>query len=160
MTLAKYCPGLFQEWHCFLYFPLALQGSCQVERAYAYCPRAWLMQFAPEDQAPPQERLRLDDASSPGQQNTPGIQAVGILHRGLAEQFPARVRYAGASIAYTFAGVFAGGLAPLAFTKIYQASHDTDGIVIYAVVALLITSWALWSAHPKLKSRPKWGDGV
>jgi MFS family permease len=78
----------------------------------------------------------------------------------IAEQFPARVRYAGASIAYTFAGVFAGGLAPLAFTKIYQASHDTDGIVIYAVVALLITSWALWSAHPKFKSSPKSGDGV
>ena len=32
----------------------------------------------------------------------------------IAEQFPTQVRYAGASLAYTFAGVFAGGLAQLA----------------------------------------------
>lgn len=65
----------------------------------------------------------------------------------IAEQFPPQVRYAGASIAYTFAGVFAGGIAPLAFTKIFQASHETGGIVVYAGVALAITVFAL------LKSR-------
>ena len=63
----------------------------------------------------------------------------------IAEQFPARVRYAGASVAYTVAGVFAGGLAPLAFTKIYQATRETKLIVVYAVIALLITVWALVS---------------
>ncbi|HEX6637881.1 MAG TPA: MFS transporter [Steroidobacteraceae bacterium] len=66
----------------------------------------------------------------------------------IAEQFPTRVRYAGASVAYTFAGVFAGGLAPMAFMKIYQASHETAGIVVYAAVALLITGVALWRAQP------------
>ena len=36
-----------------------------------------------------------------------------------------------------------GGLAPLAFTRIYQASHETRGIVIYAGIALVITVVAL-----------------
>lgn len=65
----------------------------------------------------------------------------------IAEQFPTRVRYAGASVAYTVAGVFAGGLAPLAFTKIFQASHETGGIVVYAAAALVITVLALLSAR-------------
>jgi MFS family permease len=65
----------------------------------------------------------------------------------IAEQFPARVRYVGSSVAYTFAGVFAGGLAPLAFTRIYQASHQTSPIVIYAGLALLITVIALLSSR-------------
>jgi MFS family permease len=65
----------------------------------------------------------------------------------IAEQFPAQVRYAGASIAHTFAGVFAGGIAPLMFTKIFQSSHETGGIVVYAGLALVITVVAL------LKSR-------
>ena len=65
----------------------------------------------------------------------------------IAEQFPTRVRYVGASVAYTFAGVFAGGLAPLAFTKIYQASHETVGIVVYAVIALAITVLALLASR-------------
>ena len=43
----------------------------------------------------------------------------------IAEQFPAQVRYAGSSMAYTFAGVFAGGLAPLAFTWLYKMERDT-----------------------------------
>lgn len=67
----------------------------------------------------------------------------------IAEQFPARVRYVGASVAYTFAGVFAGGLAPLVFTKIYQANQQTGLIVIYAAFALVITVLALLSSrHP------------
>jgi MFS family permease len=65
----------------------------------------------------------------------------------IAEQFPVRVRYVGASVAYTFAGVFAGGLAPLAFTRIYQSSHDTLGIVVYASIALVITVLALLSSR-------------
>jgi MFS family permease len=61
----------------------------------------------------------------------------------IAEQFPARVRYVGSSVAYTFAGVFAGGLAPLAFTKLYQVHRDTGEIVAYAASALVITVIAL-----------------
>ena len=64
----------------------------------------------------------------------------------IAEQFPAPVRYAGSSIAYTFAGVFAGGIAPLAFTRIFQLTHATGFIVLYAATALLITIVALRAA--------------
>ena len=74
----------------------------------------------------------------------------------IAEQFPARIRYAGASIAYTFAGVFAGGIAPMMFTKIYQVTQVTGPIVVYAAVALLITVVALLAARavPGERSRP------
>jgi MFS family permease len=61
----------------------------------------------------------------------------------IAEQFPTRVRYVGSSVAYTVAGVFAGGLAPLAFTKIYQTTKETGSIVVYASLALVITVVAL-----------------
>jgi hypothetical protein len=64
----------------------------------------------------------------------------------IAEQFPARVRYAGSSVAYTFAGVFAGGIAPLMFTRLYQEWGHTRPIVIYGIVALLITVTALLAA--------------
>jgi len=67
----------------------------------------------------------------------------------IAEQFPTRVRYAGSSVAYTVAGVFAGGLAPLAFTKIFQASQETGGIVVYAAIALLITVVALIASRDR-----------
>jgi MFS family permease len=61
----------------------------------------------------------------------------------IAERFPARVRFAGSSIAYTFAGVFAGGIAPMAFTRIFQVSQETRYIVVYTAVALALTGIAL-----------------
>jgi MFS family permease len=61
----------------------------------------------------------------------------------IAEQFPPRVRFAGSSIAYTFAGVFAGGIAPLAFTRIFQVSQESRYIVVYVAAALLITLLAI-----------------
>jgi MFS family permease len=64
----------------------------------------------------------------------------------IAERFPADVRYAGSSIAYTFAGVFAGGLAPLAFTALYRINRQTLLIVVYFLVALSITVVALSAA--------------
>ncbi len=66
----------------------------------------------------------------------------------ITEQFPARVRYAGASVAYTLAGVFAGGIAPLAFTALFGKYGNTSVIVWYATAALCITAIALWSARP------------
>ena len=71
----------------------------------------------------------------------------------ITEQFPARVRYAGASVAYTFAGVFAGGVAPLAFTALYGKFGSTLVIVLYASAALAITAVALWGAVPGRDSR-------
>jgi Na+/melibiose symporter-like transporter len=65
----------------------------------------------------------------------------------IAEQFPTRVRYAGSSLAYTFAGVFAGGMAPLAMAALYRLTGNTSGVKAYAVVALLITAIALRAAR-------------
>jgi MFS family permease len=67
----------------------------------------------------------------------------------IAEQFPTRVRYAGSSLAYTFAGVFAGGIAPLAMAALYRAFESTVAVVGYACVALSITAFALWKARDK-----------
>jgi MFS family permease len=67
----------------------------------------------------------------------------------ITEQFPARVRYAGASVAYTFAGVFAGGVAPLAMTALLGKFRTTLVVVLYAFAALAITALALWHAGPR-----------
>jgi MFS family permease len=64
----------------------------------------------------------------------------------IAEQFPTHVRYAGSSLAYTFAGVFAGGLAPLAFQALFNAYGTTLPIVLYTLAALAITAAALCAA--------------
>jgi MFS family permease len=61
----------------------------------------------------------------------------------ITEQFPTRVRYAGSSLAYTIAGVFAGGLAPLAMAALYRAYSATLVVVLYATVALGLTTVAL-----------------
>jgi MFS family permease len=61
----------------------------------------------------------------------------------IAEQFPVQVRYAGASLGYTFAGIFAGGIAPLAFTALYRAYGKPGPIAIYAAIALAITGLVL-----------------
>jgi MFS family permease len=70
----------------------------------------------------------------------------------IAEQFPTRVRYAGASLAYTFAGVFAGGIAPLAFTALYRAYQTTLVVVLYTGAALLITAIALLVARTRART--------
>jgi len=67
----------------------------------------------------------------------------------IAEQFPTHVRYAGASLAYTFAGVFAGGLAPFAFTALYKSWGTTTVVVIYTSVAMVITLVALKLARSR-----------
>jgi len=66
----------------------------------------------------------------------------------IAEQFPTRVRYAGASLAYTLGGVFAGGIAPLAFQALYRAYGTPTVVTLYATGALLITLVVLWLAKP------------
>jgi MFS family permease len=67
----------------------------------------------------------------------------------IAEQFPTRVRYAGASLAYTLGGVFAGGIAPLAFQALYRAFGTTHVVALYATGALLITLIVLWIARER-----------
>jgi MFS family permease len=65
----------------------------------------------------------------------------------IAEQFPARVRYAGSSLAYTLAGIIGGGIAPLMFASLLRAWGSTLSIVIYTAIALLVTGLVLGLAR-------------
>ena len=57
----------------------------------------------------------------------------------IAEQFPTRVRYAGASLAYTLAGIVGGGIAPMVSTALLQSFGTPLAVSSYAALALLIT---------------------
>ncbi|MFD7158678.1 MFS transporter [Kribbella sp. NPDC059898] len=77
----------------------------------------------------------------------PGV-VIGLLFHSLmygpqaafvSEQFTARLRYTGSSLAYTFAGVIGGALAPLAFTYFLATTGSGYAIATYIVVACVIT---------------------
>jgi len=57
----------------------------------------------------------------------------------VSEQFTARLRYTGSSLAYTFAGVIGGALAPLAFTYFLAKAGTGYVIALYIVAACAIT---------------------
>ena len=57
----------------------------------------------------------------------------------ITEQFPAHLRYAGSSLAYTLAGVIGGAVAPLIFTALYAATGNWYLIAGYVAVSSVIT---------------------
>lgn len=57
----------------------------------------------------------------------------------IAESFPARLRYSGASIGYQLASVFAGGPAPLIATALYGAYKTGFAVAGYILVCAIIT---------------------
>lgn len=57
----------------------------------------------------------------------------------IAEQFHARLRYTGSSLAYTFAGIFAGGLAPTMFALFWANGQNSWAIAGYIAAAAVIT---------------------
>ena len=61
----------------------------------------------------------------------------------IVEQFPTRARYAGASLAYTLAGIVGGGLAPLISSALYKKYATTTAILVYLATALGISALAL-----------------
>src|SRR6202045_2473925 len=63
-----------------------------------------------------------------------GPQAVLI-----AQAFPPRLRYSGASLGYQFASVIAGGPAPLIATALFAAYHTGYAIAIYLALCSVIT---------------------
>jgi len=67
----------------------------------------------------------------------------------IAEQFPTRVRYAGASLAYTLAGIVGGGVAPMLSTALLQSSGTTLAVSSYAAVALLVTCVVLFMVRER-----------
>lgn len=81
--------------------------------------------------------------------------AVGLLIHAImygpqaafvTEQFPNRVRYAGASLAYTLAGIVGGGFAPLIITSLYKAYGSTSAVSLYVGATLVVTLIALLAA--------------
>jgi MFS family permease len=61
----------------------------------------------------------------------------------IAEQFPARVRYSGSSLAYTLAGIVGGGIAPVAFAALLRAYGTSLAVGAYVAASLLITGLVL-----------------
>ena len=71
----------------------------------------------------------------------------------IVEQFPTRVRYAGASVSYTMAGIVGAGIAPLILVSLLRAYQSTIPLSIYAVVSLCITLTVLFIARETGRSR-------
>jgi len=67
----------------------------------------------------------------------------------IAEQFPTRVRYAGASLAYTLAGIVGGGIAPVVLATLQKAYGSTLALSTYLAVALLVTGVVLLIARER-----------
>ena len=65
----------------------------------------------------------------------------------VTEQFPTRVRYACASIAYTWVGILGGGLAPLIFASLFRSYGSGLVLSLYLAGALCVTGIALISAR-------------
>ncbi len=57
----------------------------------------------------------------------------------IAEQFSSRLRYTGSSLAYTFAGIFAGGLAPTMFALFWANGQNSWAMAGYIAGACVIT---------------------
>jgi MFS family permease len=62
----------------------------------------------------------------------------------ITEQFSPRVRYTGSSLAYTFAGIFGGAIAPLVFTALAAAWGSWIPVALYTAVACVITVVGVW----------------
>ncbi len=71
-----------------------------------------------------------------------GVQAALVT-----EQFDAKVRFAGSSLAYTFAGVIGGGFALLIITWLFKHYNSSLPVSIYVCVALSISAAALMFAQ-------------
>jgi metabolite-proton symporter len=71
----------------------------------------------------------------------------------IAEQFPTRVRYAGASLAYTLAGIVGGGIAPMVSTALLQHFGTPVAIASYAALASLITCVVLFSVRERAREQ-------
>jgi metabolite-proton symporter len=62
----------------------------------------------------------------------------------IAEAFPGRLRYSGASLGYQFASVIAGGPAPLIATWLFARYGTPYAIAAYILVCALVSLWATW----------------
>jgi MFS family permease len=61
----------------------------------------------------------------------------------IVEQFSPRLRSTGSSLAYTFAGVIGGAIAPLMFTLLLSQFGTWIPVAIYVAVAAVVTAVGL-----------------
>ena len=61
----------------------------------------------------------------------------------IAESFPTRLRYSGASIGFNLASIVAGGPAPLIATALLVAFHSSFAVAVYILVCAVISGSAL-----------------
>ena len=57
----------------------------------------------------------------------------------IAELFPTRIRYSGASIAYQLTAIFAGSLAPIVALRLYQTYGSATPVALYVAIACAIS---------------------
>ena len=65
----------------------------------------------------------------------------------IAELFPTRYRYSGASISYQVTSIFAGSLAPVIAVALLQRTHSTTPIAAYLAIACLVSAIAALTAR-------------
>jgi len=89
-----------------------------------------------------------------------GIVIGAILHAAMygpqaafiVEQFPTRVRYAGASLSYTLAGIIGAGVAPLILVSLLRAYGTTTSLSIYTILSVCVTCVVLLLSRETGKS--------
>ena len=57
----------------------------------------------------------------------------------IAESFPGRLRYSGASLGYQLSSVIAGGPAPLIASSLVARSHSASGVALFILACALIS---------------------
>ena len=65
----------------------------------------------------------------------------------IAELFPTRMRYSGASLAYQATSIFAGSLAPIIALALLKATGSAVPIAIYLAIAGAISAFSAWRAR-------------
>ena len=60
----------------------------------------------------------------------------------IAELFPTRIRYSGASIAYQLTSIVAGSLAPIIALALYQQEKSATPVAIYVAIACAVSGVA------------------
>ena len=89
-----------------------------------------------------------------------GAAALGLVFHAMmfgpqaafvTEQFPTPVRYTGASLAYTFAGIVGGGFAPLLMAFLYQRFGTPTAVAWYVAAALGVTLTAVLASKETAK---------
>jgi len=62
----------------------------------------------------------------------------------IAESFPGRLRYSGASLGYQLASITAGGPAPIVALWLFQRYHTSTAVAVYMSASAVVSVIALW----------------